>query len=342
MAQILFLSSQSTLGVISISPLTVIEQTAVCDPLVYLEAVVIGETAGHSFSWEQISGSPTVTLLSVFGFENRKYYEVPEGELPGSDKVFRFYIDRYTPFEQFMDLTVRTTPFTRTIVLNQGVTLNDSLFYSNMLQDVNKISFSVPYNPSVPFSSVAEFAPDPIQLEFPKPNIFYFSTEDDLYYRDVFVGYVFQSYTPELGWQTFGAVGKDGPLVVAVGVGTTIRIGTIYQKGPGSSAYDVYYSNSIRIESNSISAVERVGLLKYNIQSTSTTDKFIFVISSREEDELIPDIQYNNQIRETVSRIVFLLEEVVPNDDVAFIQENNTNYYFSVTRSSYGGGSIGG
>jgi len=68
MAQILFLSSQNSLSVVTV-PSQPVEQIAVCEPIIYLEAIVDGDLTGHSFSWGQISGSPTVTLLPVPGYD---------------------------------------------------------------------------------------------------------------------------------------------------------------------------------------------------------------------------------------------------------------------------------
>lgn len=79
------------------------DQIEICATTVNLSATVIGDTFGHTFLWEQISGSPVTiddpTAISTF-------YTVSGT----GDKEFRFTIDNNTSSEQSDELTVFDTP----------------------------------------------------------------------------------------------------------------------------------------------------------------------------------------------------------------------------------------
>ena len=83
------------------------DQYHICTPVVYLEAAVVGDLIGHSLLWEQLSGTP-VTLFNANTLT--PYFNYTDG----SDKVFRFWIDKGTPEQQFDDMTVYRTPTSRT------------------------------------------------------------------------------------------------------------------------------------------------------------------------------------------------------------------------------------
>lgn len=79
------------------------DQLHICTPTIYLEGIVNGDLLGHTIEWEQIDGT-LVTLVNAntltphFDFED------------STDKVFRLYIDRGTPYEQFDDVKIWKTP----------------------------------------------------------------------------------------------------------------------------------------------------------------------------------------------------------------------------------------
>lgn len=76
---------------------------------------------GHTFEWVQMTGIPTVTLMPG-GNPLQAYYEV--GANVGTDKLFRFYVDRNTQIEQYTDTLIRTTPFS-TVSTPLGVFMTD-------------------------------------------------------------------------------------------------------------------------------------------------------------------------------------------------------------------------
>lgn len=76
------------------------DQNVICASIVELEAqVLVGDINNHTFEWEQLEGTPVVlenadTLTPWFINPNT------------TDFVFRFWIDRGTPFERFDDVNV--------------------------------------------------------------------------------------------------------------------------------------------------------------------------------------------------------------------------------------------
>jgi hypothetical protein len=88
----------------------------VCGTTVPLEAIIVGDPAGHTFLWEQTSGPAVIiddpTAISTF-FTN----------VGGADKSFTFYIDKNTGQEQSATLFFSNTPQspTRSISLPRGV-----------------------------------------------------------------------------------------------------------------------------------------------------------------------------------------------------------------------------
>jgi len=79
------------------------DQTHICSPTIYLEAEVDGDLSGHFVEWEQISGTTVTLQLSN---TLTPFFDAVDG----TDKVFRCYVDRGTPYEQYDDVTIWKTP----------------------------------------------------------------------------------------------------------------------------------------------------------------------------------------------------------------------------------------
>ena len=80
------------------------DQNVLCAEIVELEAVVLqGDINDHIFEWEQLDGTPVLlenanTLSPWFINPNT------------TDFVFRFWVDRNTPFERFSDVFISRNP----------------------------------------------------------------------------------------------------------------------------------------------------------------------------------------------------------------------------------------
>lgn len=84
-----------------------VDQYATCDLELTLTATVNGNLSGHTIMWEQMSGSTQIIWLTPTNQLSVTYAVVGGGS---SDRVFRFYIDKGTPLEQFDDVTSWGTP----------------------------------------------------------------------------------------------------------------------------------------------------------------------------------------------------------------------------------------
>ena len=80
------------------------DQLVICDPTVFLSAIVIGDLAGHTILWEQIDGT-AVTFLTPLN-----QFDISYTTATFDDKAFRFYIDKGTAFEQFDDVNMFSAP----------------------------------------------------------------------------------------------------------------------------------------------------------------------------------------------------------------------------------------
>ena len=337
MAQILFISSGVSLGIITF-PSQNVEQNAVCDPIVYLEAIIAGDPTGHTFEWVQMSGSPVVELLPVPGFETKTYYLVPG--LPGTDKVFRFYVDRNTDIEQHLDLVVRTTPVSHGKVLQYGFGEPTYIPNPNIFPADFRISVGSPYTPMDNFSSSIAFAPNPATLDLPKPEVFFQSTNDDLYFRDVFVGFVVQQYIDGSGWVTVGAIGSNGPFNITLDTSLKTRVGVIYRRGVGSNEQVIYYDDPLIISPYALSAVEKLGALEYGGSLDTSVTKIIYIIVQMEETDTVPLLMYSSELTTSTERIVYIVDNLLYDETIVAL-EYTSSYGFSVSRTN-GGGSIGG
>ena len=82
------------------------DQSVICATDVDLEAIIIGDTEGHTFWWDQISGNPIVWTTPRDG--TTASYNNPTTIF--DDKVFRFWIGKGTPDEQYDDINIYGTP----------------------------------------------------------------------------------------------------------------------------------------------------------------------------------------------------------------------------------------
>ncbi len=83
-----------------------------CSDVITLEATLLGDLTGHTFFWEQLSGTPVTWLESVY--QPSVMFQQP---IVRDDKVFRFTLDRGTPFAKTGDVLVTAVPTDRYYML---------------------------------------------------------------------------------------------------------------------------------------------------------------------------------------------------------------------------------
>lgn len=79
------------------------DQIHICTPTIYLEGIVVGDMLGHTLEWEQIDGTAVILI-------NAATLTPHFDAVDSTDKKFRLWIDRSTPFEQFDDIVILKTP----------------------------------------------------------------------------------------------------------------------------------------------------------------------------------------------------------------------------------------
>ena len=125
------------------------DQVHICTPTIGLQGEVLGDLTGHTVEWEQIDGTLVIlmdgnTLTPSFSGDDN------------TDKTFRLWIDRGTPFEQFDDVRILKTPTSFPI----GSFNNDNQFLTYPLDPppvaCNDITASVEVEIPPPTSSHGE------------------------------------------------------------------------------------------------------------------------------------------------------------------------------------------
>lgn len=211
------------------------EQVVTCVPIVYLEASVDGDMNGHTFEWVQMTGIPTVTLMPG-GNPLQAYYVV---ENLGSDKIFRFYIDRNTQIQQYADVIVRTTPSSVIGNIESGYVNGDipALPFTliNPFELVGDFMFNI-----VPFTGAIKLldANDTF-ASWKLPQIFYQAPDPSTdTYRNGFLGTVLQEFTGS-SWVDVAFFQPVDARLYSVNTPKRLRVGSLFNI-PNKGATVIY------------------------------------------------------------------------------------------------------
>lgn len=232
MTQILRVSTEMSDRVV-LHPLE--NQVAICEPIVYLEAAVDGDLSRHLFEWEQISGTPIVDLQVTS--PTQAYYTVPG--LPGTDKVFRFYVDRGTRLEQYKDVVVRTTPVTEAKPIEVGELIN-----ANAFPDYSKVSYGrfvnlTPFDTITPGQPVASYEQTTALVQVPDPSMYYQTRDADMEtYAARYAGVVVETWSGST-WNNVATVSPFQNAQLSLPLPFRLRVGALYRK-TGSEDQVIY------------------------------------------------------------------------------------------------------
>lgn len=108
------------------------DQFATCAPEIILTAAVDGNLGGHTIRWEQLSGDTQIVWLTPVNQLEVVFAVVGGGS---SDRVFRFYIDKGTPLEQYDDVVTWGTP-TETEPLSYSALVNSLVSTDQACRDI--------------------------------------------------------------------------------------------------------------------------------------------------------------------------------------------------------------
>lgn len=311
-------------------------QSAVCTPVVYLEASVIGELNQHTTEWVQISGTP---IVSLFPTSATAAYYLP-GEIPGTDKVFRFYVDRNTPMESYRDVVIYTTPASDAVTYSTGTVINDVLYPSSALVWKHYVTYAGVFDDTIPHNAGFSLSGAGSTLQIPEPA-FAHQTPDEIgqNYEARYVGVIVERWGGS-SWvlvQTFLA---SEPKEVVTDLPARLRFGAIYRR-PGrdnETAYDSWADYDGLAAANNVLSQFETGSLVNDYSLT----RVVYRQDTLEYTDTPLQFETGTIINDyALIRVVYRLETVSGTDEtVGQFESGVVNNAYTVTRVA--GGNLGG
>ena len=334
MPQILWLSSRknlSTVGLLSAGD----DQAAICDPIIYLEATISGDLTGHTTLWEQVSGTPTVDLIIVDA--TRAYYLV--AGLPGSDKVFRFYVDKNTSSEQYLDVNIRTTPFSSARTLENGSGGGRVEFPSVAFVQAFRSTVTAPFDYTIPFNSQGEYVTGTAVLTYALPEAFYQTqTLDNAHWVNRFMYTLVDRWNGST-WQNMQITNYTDMRQIQLDTGERIRIGAMYTSPNGPTPV---YSQWYDFSAESLSGGTVVNTIENGaVTGSHTVSRVVFTLVLQSYDETLSTIENGASTGvPTIIRTVFSLIPQTYDENISQLENGVTAGKYTLTRVT--GGTIGG
>lgn len=312
------------------------DQVAICEPIVYLEATVNGDLSYHHTLWEQISGTPTVTLVNVTATQS--YYTVPGA--PGTDKVFRFWIDKDTPFQLYRDVTIRTTPATNARTFSTGTGGNDSVYPDYALISRDYVLAAVPFDYNIPNNSQFSMAGIGTTLMIPEPSYTRITPDDaTLSYSTRYAGSIAQQWSG-ITWNTIATFTAGDAKQITIDLPARLRFGVVYHR-PGREdevAFHPWNDYDGLGTAQEVYSQPEVGLIGNDV----AIDRVVYRRVAMDNDETAVLGEVGLVAMDfTVSRIVYRLEILTGIDETpAQYEVGLIHNSFTVTRIA--GGNLGG
>lgn len=317
-------------------------QQVVCTPMVYLTATISGDLNRHTTEWEQISGSPQVTIISIDSLN--AYYTV--GSPAGTDKVFRFWIDKGRNYAQYADVIIRTTPTDEIYVdLNYGnlpnfITTRDSFKVAETL-----IMGNLVFDETIPFNSAGDTFTNNLIISWSLPKLFKETLDSETQrYSNNFLGTTLQAFVVS-SWQDLLTTPINGirEYVLPSNV-DKLRINSNYWFNGQvlSIAGDWFTLDTATLKV--ITAKESIPDVKISsVNNDTAITRLIYTLNLLTYDTTINDemvtTPVNNQT--SVSQIVYLLLPVTYDTTIDPLQTTApVNLTYSITRVTTG--TIGG
>jgi hypothetical protein len=316
------------------------EQLVTCAPIVYLEASVSGDLLGHNFEWVQISGTPTVTLMPG-GNPLQAYYVV---ENVGSDKTFRFYIDRNTQIQQYADVIVRTTPVDKLASLEHGAINNVTALpagaYSSTIWLDGDFTFdALPFNSSGQVITQTAIKWDaPLFTQAPASN-------ERTNYMAAYYGSVLEEWNG-VNWVTLVDKSVTDVRQYMLDSDKRVRQGNKYffSNVGWVTAYNQWIDVAASTSGNFVRGKEVLALTEHGvIGNQSTVVRIIYSLLLYPVSDNLTYVEHGavNNLA-TVVRTVYALQEIPAADSFTFIEPGAIPITYTLTRSSGSVGVIGG
>jgi hypothetical protein len=141
-----------------------------CQDIITIRATILGDTKNHSYYWEQIEGSQVEWL------EDRNQAIVTYRKVPNfaGETVFRFWVDKNTPFQQFRDLVV-TGNARDSIGISARTETPSSLNYNYLA------AFNLAILPAISVAGTSTVNNQSSILQFELPNVLLPQTRGNLF-----------------------------------------------------------------------------------------------------------------------------------------------------------------
>lgn len=309
------------------------DQQRICDPIVYLEATIQGNTSGHTFLWELISGE----AVSLFVDTQTRAHYVVDGS--SRNRIFRFWIDKGKYNEQYQDLTIFSTP-TDYFNLNSAVLTSSLNTTTDPLLQISVYSFTVPqlFDYTIPNNSSASYNESVVGLTWSLPDIYTQSSTVIIdYYKSNFIGTTLEVNINGV-WQVLtNVLGTSAPRVYTpVYVGFPLRIGSVFN----TNGHIKTYYTSVFVASPQLSANEIFSRNDITSKIVSTINYNILSKTNYDLDDTITYHTYstgNNVVTKTSTILSMTKVDV---DDTISINNITSNLSYLIARTN--GAVIGG
>lgn len=313
------------------------EQTVVCAPIIYLTVNAVGDLTNVPTEWVQISGTPSVDIEVVD--ELNAYYMV-DGNV-GSDKVFRFYINRNTQIEQYVDITIRTTPASLMGFIEHGVIANTTT-HPLLLTTPFNIQGDIPMD-IIPFNSIGGLVTDHVSINWNLPLVF---SEVDNQYRRIYTeGFAGSILEERVGsnWVLLGEFAPTEPRSFIITSDKRIRLTSIYSVGGKDDLLIHNQWEDVSVAANNIiKGKEVLASLEHGVVNNNISiNRIVYVLDIRNYSDTVHQLEHGVISSDTaINRIVFLLDPRQFIEDAAQLEHGVIANKVTITRIS--GGVIGG
>jgi hypothetical protein len=316
-------------------------QTSICAPIVYLEATISPDGIGHPTEWVQLNGTPIVELFT--DSPTQAHYLVNPAA-PGTDKTFRFYMDRNTPLETYADVTVYTTPASQVYgMLNGGIGTSVVSPPLALAQSSGYLYRSaIPFDSAIPMAGAGDLVSN-IQVNWTLPLLYDTPlTEESVRYYRGWRGSIIEAWTGST-WQLAQTYATTDVRSYAITAASRIRVGNVYAMTghPTSIVYndwiDVDPAQIVMAAANATIAPVTLGV----VCVTTAISKIIYTLDMQLYDDYLYGV--NNGVvcvSATIDRFVYVLLPLSSADDLTSSTHGAVALKFTITRTS--GGSLGG
>ncbi len=308
------------------------DQNQVCAAMIYLSATIIGNTAGHTFLWEQLTGS-TVTIIQ--NTTTTAYYLIVDSS---TDKVFRFWIDKGKFNEQYQDITIYATPtsiLTNNIINSIGT---GSISDPNLaVRGYN--AFNDTFDYSISFNSLAICSNGSVDIAWDLPSIYYIGASDYYNMYKTLFNSTYLEVHDGSNWVKYNEASyNDQRIKTSLSTGSLIRFASTYYRN-GQNSNEIYYTIPEYVSSNIILGYEVLGRTKYSASEYMTMTSTIYVIDTKTYDDTISNIINSSSENTILNSTVYIIERVDVEDTINAINNSMT---LSYTITLFDGGVIGG